>query len=165
MKKINTSPFGVKTKTRLESRSPVTVSTNSLDVMFPTNSSCQSRIDLSQLTCTMIAKFRKKNPKHSLMNRARQIIVSRLYSPFWQYQRRSSSCLNLENLEPDIQRQHHFQLGVHEVPWHQTRAQPPTFRYGELQCPTLQVCPSPPFGSAHEHGHRINITVSYENRN
>jgi hypothetical protein len=38
------------------------------------------------------------------MNSAGQIIVSWLYLPFWQYQRHSSSCLNVENLEPDIQR-------------------------------------------------------------
>lgn len=43
-----TSPLGVNTKTRLPRRSLVMVSTNSLEVMFPTNSSCHSLIALSQ---------------------------------------------------------------------------------------------------------------------
>lgn len=48
--KINclTSPLGVNTKTRLLNRSLVMVSTNSLELMLPTNSSCHSLIALSQ---------------------------------------------------------------------------------------------------------------------
>lgn len=46
----HTSPLGVKTKTQLPKRSLVMVSTNSLELMLPTNSSCHSLIALSQPT-------------------------------------------------------------------------------------------------------------------
>ena len=46
-----TPPDGVNTKTRLPSRSPVTVSTNSSAVMTPRNSSCHCLMLLSHSTC------------------------------------------------------------------------------------------------------------------